>query len=79
MALQAIVDAMYSCVECRDVVVRYGGDEFLIVFRGISREGFEEKLAAVRKKVNDIVLESFPDIRLSVSIAASTARGKVKI
>ncbi|PWJ50989.1 GGDEF domain-containing protein [Faecalicatena contorta] len=78
LALRAIADAMSSCVEGRDAVVRYGGDEFLIVFRDISQEGFEEKLETIRKKVNDIVLESFPDIRLSVSIGGKYNPSKSK-
>lgn len=67
-ALQAVVDAMMTCIRDTDSLIRFGGDEFVLVFRNIPRETFADRLEMIRKAVSDIVIEEFPDIHLSVSI-----------
>lgn len=70
-ALRVVVETILSCVRSTDAVVRYGGDEFMILFRDIPREVFGRRLETVREKVEKIVLEECPELKLSVSIGGA--------
>lgn len=76
-ALKAAVRAMQSCVRDVDSVVRFGGDEFVLVFRHISKEGFAKRLEKLRREVGEIELEEFPDMHLSVSVGGYYGEGTV--
>ena len=68
-ALAEIVETIHTCIlRVRDVLIRFGGDEFLLVFSEISAEEFEEVLERIRAAVSECSLEGCPQIRLSVSI-----------
>ena len=67
-ALKAVVNAMMSCVRETDSVVRFGGDEFVLVFRNIPKDIFAMRLEKIRKAVSEIVIEEFPDMHLSISV-----------
>ncbi|MCH5324231.1 MAG: GGDEF domain-containing protein [Eubacterium sp.] len=77
-ALKAVVDVMQSCVREKDSVVRFGGDEFVLVFRNISKQEFAERLDEIRKLVSETVIEEFPDMRLSVSIGGYYGEGRME-
>ncbi|MGI6028101.1 MAG: GGDEF domain-containing protein [Candidatus Heteroscillospira sp.] len=74
-ALKAIVKAVFSCVRRTDTVVRYGGDEFVIVFSNVPEDVFAEKQNAIREKVKSTRLESCPEAVLSVSIGGAYGPG----
>lgn len=76
LALQAIVRAIFTCVRSTDTVIRYGGDEFLVILPGVSRGSFAKRLENMRKAVHTAVIEEFPQIRLSVSVGGVYASGK---
>lgn len=67
-ALKAIVKAITSYTRNSDAVVRYGGDEFLIVFQEITRDSFAKRLEMIREAVSRIVLEGYTALHLTVSI-----------
>lgn len=75
-ALRAIVDTVSSQIRETDAFIRYGGDEFVIIFQNMSKFAFSEKLEDIRKTVNKIVLEKHPSISLSVSIGGSFSSGR---
>ena len=68
LSLQAIVKTIMTHIRSTDAAIRYGGDEFLLVFREITPEAFPTRLERIRAAVNAIVLEEYPQLRLSVSI-----------
>lgn len=76
-ALKAIVGAMMGCIREMDSVVRFGGDEFVVVFRNIPKELFARRLELIRKTVSEIVIGEFPDMRLSVSVGGYFGEGKI--
>ena len=49
-------------------MIRYGGDEFLILFQNIPRDIFAARLETIRQAIRGIVLEECPELRLSASI-----------
>ena len=67
-ALKAVVRAMQSCVRDTDSVMRFGGDEFVLVFRNIPKPTFAMRLEKLREVVSEIVFEEFPGMHLSISI-----------
>lgn len=76
MALRLISKTIYSCLRKTDVVVRYGGDEFVIVFQHIPKQVLEQKLEEIRLAVHQLVMEECPKIRFSVSIGGVFGPGK---
>lgn len=77
-ALKTVVDTMLSCVRESDSVVRFGGDEFVLVFRNISKPIFAMHLEKIRKLVSEIVFEEFPDMHLSISVGGYHGEGTVQ-
>lgn len=77
-ALKAVVDAMKTCVRETDSVVRFGGDEFVLVFRNVTKEVFALQLEKLRKTVSEIVLEEFPDMHLSISVGGYHGEGTME-
>lgn len=68
MVLKGIVDIVHSSIRSTDAVIRYGGDEFIIIFKGIGKEIFEKRLHAISESVTKLRIDAYPDIRTSVSI-----------
>lgn len=68
LALQRIAKAIRSQIRESDALIRYGGDEFVLVFRTIPAEQFAANLEAICREVNKQRLEEFPEMRLSISI-----------
>lgn len=78
MALKLISGAVCGCVRKTDSVIRYGGDEFVVVFRDIPAEMLGKKLEDIRAAVHELVMEEHPEIRFSVSIGAVYGPGKTE-
>ena len=68
VALKKIVDAILSCIRSTDMLIRYGGDEFLIIFPQIQKDAFTLKMRYIQDAVSRLAVDGYPDIRLSVSI-----------
>lgn len=77
-ALKAVVKVMMSCAHGMDSVVRFGGDEFVMVFRNISKDAFAMRLEELRKAVSEIVFEEFPDMHLTISVGGYYGEGTMK-
>ena len=77
-ALKSVVSAMHTCVRDTDSVVRFGGDEFVLVFRNIPRDIFAARLERIRRTVEALRFEEFPDMRLTVSIGGYYGEGTME-
>lgn len=71
MVLKAIVDTIKSKVRPSDTIIRYGGDEFMVLFEYIPAEKLAARIEDIRASVEAIVIRDYPDIRTSVSIGAA--------
>ena len=67
-ALKHIASVILACIRDKDTLIRYGGDEFLLLFSGISEEVFYRRLGQIRNAVRNNQMPSHPDIRLDISI-----------
>ncbi|MBR4795110.1 MAG: GGDEF domain-containing protein [Lachnospiraceae bacterium] len=77
-ALAAVANALQSNVRGSDVVVRYGGDEFLIIFKNISEDVLRNRMEQMRKAVTEITLDKYPNVSLSMSFGVTYGNGKIK-
>ena len=78
IVLQGIAQTVLSCVRKTDAVIRYGGDEFVIIFNSIPAEVFEQKLELIRHSVDILVMDGYPKIHMSVSIGGAYGMGITK-
>ena len=77
VVLQTVVKAIRQSTRKTDSLVRYGGDEFLLVMPDVSDEVFMKKLEYIQKQIRDADIPGFSRMRLSVSIGGVTVREEV--
>ena len=76
-ALAAVASILSTSVRNLDRVIRYGGDEFLITFKGISHEVLRTRLEQMRAKAEKIKLQDYPDVKLTMSFGGTFGDGTV--
>ena len=72
--LRRFAEALMQCFRPSDAVVRYGGDEFLVVARGVTETAAYERADSVRTRVAPVGRGVLP-IRFSVGISKLAAGG----
>ena len=78
IVLQSIAQTVLSCVRKTDVVIRYGGDEFVIIFFSIPADIFEKKLERIRHSVDSLIIDDRPVLHMSISIGGAYGIGTIK-
>ena len=68
LALETVAKAIRSCIRETDLLIRYGGDEFLLLFPKMDEHIFTRKQNEIREAVRRIVIPEYPELHLSVSI-----------
>lgn len=76
LTLCAAVKAMKRCVRDSDMLVRFGGDEFLLMMSNINQETFSRRLHAIRDAVAQTPIPNHDNQFLSVSIGGIIANGE---
>ncbi len=77
-AIRKVALLLEQSVRKDDVVLRYGGDEFMMVFFDITRESFEKKLSVIKSKLESIRIENSPETRITMSFGGAYGMGLVK-
>ena len=75
--LKGLVKAVQGSIRSADAVVRYGGDEFVVIFNGMSPEKLPEKLEEIRGRVRELTFEEAPGYRQTISIGAVYGDGTI--
>lgn len=76
MVLDKIVGIIQSDIRKTDMLIRMGGDEFLLVLPEISEGAFEIKLRRIRQHIHEAKIVEFSQIKLSVSIGGVMSDGE---
>ncbi len=76
MVLDTIVGVIQNNIRKTDMLIRFGGDEFLLVLPEISEDAFELKLKRIRQHVQETKIVGFTQIKLSVSIGGVMSHGE---
>ena len=76
LALITTVEAIRRCIRKNDTLIRYGGDEFLLVLQGISETMFREKLKQIRTEIYNANVPTYSRLQLSASIGGVMSAGR---
>lgn len=68
MALKTVVDVIRHFIRKTDKLIRYGGDEFLVLFPEMERESLALKLNKIKTKIAATNVPGYERMQLSVSI-----------
>lgn len=70
-ALITTANIIKKYIRKTDILIRYGGDEFLLILPSIKKHIFEDKLKLIREKIHDTVVPKYEKMQLSVSIGGA--------
>ena len=70
-ALKSVAGTVLSCIRSTDTLIRYGGDEFLLIFGNIESGAFSRRLLQIQEAVRRAPLPEHPEVRLSISIGGA--------
>ena len=68
IALEVVADVVKGNIRKCDSLIRFGGDEFLLILHGIRDDYLKIVLERVRGAVQNAVIPGFPHLHLSISI-----------
>lgn len=71
MALKTVANAIQSCIRKSDLLIRYGGDEFLLVLSGIPSDILQAKLEQIRAAAQQATVPGYSHFRISLSIGGT--------
>ena len=74
-ALRLTASIIHRCIRSTDMLVRYGGDELLLILPDISAEAFVRKLKDINKRLFAAHLPEFEKMHVSASIGGVMAAG----
>lgn len=73
LVLNAVVGIIRGCICKTDILIRYGGDEFLLILQDVDEEIFSKKLKQIRDMVCEAEVPGYARLRLTVSIGGVLA------
>lgn len=60
-----------SYIRSTDMLIRYGGDEFVLLMQNIPKNIFQRKMQELVEMIRDITIQEYPNIKLSVTIGGA--------
>ena len=71
-ALKAIVDSINAQIREQDLLLRWGGDEFVVIFESVSQEQMREFAKRIISSIDDMLIQ-YDDTTLLVTVSAGYA------
>ena len=71
MALKTVANTIQSCIRASDLLIRYGGDEFLLVLSCIPGDFLQTKLEQIRTAAQMASVPGYSHFRISLSIGGT--------
>lgn len=75
MALYTVVDIIWKNIRKTDKLIRFGGDEFLLVMPEVTEEVFSQKLQLIQESIYNTNVPGYPNLRLSISAGGVLTEG----
>ena len=72
IALEVVADVVKGNIRKFDSLIRFGGDEFLLILANMPEKTLKKKLEKIRDQVHAAVIHECPHLRVSVSIGGVT-------
>ncbi len=69
-ALKTVVNIIQNNVRSDDKIIRFGGDEILLILEGIQADSFKRKLERIRVQTYSTKVKGYSKLQLSLSIGA---------
>ncbi len=69
--LKAVADVVLNSVRTSDNVIRFGGEEIVVVLHRVDEKTALEIAERIRAKIEGISLEDHPEVKISVSVGVS--------
>ena len=68
IALEVVADVVKGNIRKCDSLIRFGGDEFLLILANMPEKSLKKKLEKIRDQVHAAVIHECPHLRVSVSV-----------
>ena len=76
LVLRRTAQLLLSRIRRTDHLIRYSGDEFLIGFNSMTKSAFEARLEEIRKSLDELTVEGYPELHITVNIGGICGTGK---
>ena len=76
-ALYYVAQTIRSMLRSNDALIRYGGDEFFLLFDNMPEQILERKLEELCKAVRNIEVAQYPELKLTISVGGAYASGRI--
>lgn len=76
MVLDTVVQIVKKNIRKSDILIRYGGDEFLLLLPDIKEDAFEVKLRQIQERIYVAAVPGYSQLRLSVSVGGVLSNGE---
>lgn len=76
--LKSTAKKLLSLIRRNDHLIRYGGDEFLVVFSSMARHIFAARLEEIRQSLDMLMVDGYPQLQMTVNIGGVYGAGKME-
>ena len=75
--LVEVVSVFKRTIRKNDTIIRYGGDEFLIIFDSIKKEDFDNVIKRLKENISSLKINNSNEIDLNISIVGAHVNNKI--
>ena len=76
MALRTVADVVRKHTRKSDCLIRFGGDEFLLVMPDIAEDVFNKKLQTIKKRVHEANIPGYTKLQISISVGGTLCQNE---